>query len=104
VCMLVELDRQAEQRFSAEGLRWGGIFIISGYRSPATQAIVNPSNPASKHSRCPSVAADLRISDLPASTTPFELWGFLGGIWQALGGRWGGTFPTPDPNHFELAV
>lgn len=48
------------------------------------------------------MAADLRVGDLPASLTP-SFWDFLGTIWKAMGGRWGGDFrPEPDPNHFEV--
>jgi len=48
------------------------------------------------------MAADLRVGDTPASTTPTEVWAFLGTLWKALGGRWGGDFrPEPDYNHFE---
>lgn len=96
------LEQRAAAAFSAEGLRWGGIWIISGYRSPAHQASVNPSNPNSRHSQCPSMAVDLRVANLPASGTPRELWGFLGQLWQSIGGRWGGSFPDPDLNHFEM--
>lgn len=27
---------------------------------------------------------------------------YAGAIWKALGGRWGGDFSTPDPNHFDF--
>jgi len=57
--------------------------------------------PDSLHVRCPSLAADLRVGDMPASTTP-DFWRFLGPIWKAMGGRWGGDFQTPDPNHFAI--
>jgi len=100
--MLVRLEARAAAIFSAEGLRWPGIFIISGHRSAAKQAFVNPSVPSSLHTRCPSLAVDLRVGDTPASTTATEVWGFLGTLWKALGGRWGGDFrPRPDFNHFE---
>lgn len=100
--MLVTLDRRASEVFSAEGLRWAGVYIISGFRSPRTQAQINPTNPQSNHTRCPSMAADLRVGDVAASATPPEIWRFLGDLWKKLGGRWGGDFPTPDLNHFEL--
>ncbi len=99
--MVLALDARAAQIFSAQGLRWPGLWIISGHRSPSRQLEVNPSVPNSLHTRCPSMAVDLRVGNLPASTTAFEVWGFLGGIWKSLGGRWGGNFRTPDPNHFE---
>lgn len=99
--MLVTLEASSAQQFSAAGIPWGGLFILSGYRSQTFQARVNPSNPDSKHSQCPAVAADLRVADLPASTTPDIVWLKLGETWQRLGGTWGGTFSPPDLNHFE---
>ena len=96
------MDETAAAAFSAEGLRWPGIWIISGFRSPSEQARINPLAPRSKHTRCPAVAADLRVGNLPASTTPVDLWRFLGQIWKGLGGRWGGDFTPVDLNHFEL--
>ena len=99
--MLVALEDRATRIFSAEGLRWPGLYIISGHRSKRRQLAVNPSAPNSRHTLCPSMAADLRVGDLPASTTP-DFWRFLGTLWKAMGGRWGGDFkPQPDPNHFE---
>jgi len=100
--MLVRLDLDAARRFSAQGLRWPGLFVISGWRSRVLQLEINPSAPNSLHTRCPSLAADLRVGDVPASITPFAVWAQLGGIWSALGGRWGGTFAPPDANHFDL--
>lgn len=101
--MLVALETEATRLFSAQGFRWPGIFVISGYRSPRLQARLNPLAPQSRHTFCPSMAADLRVGNLPASTTPTEFWAFLGTIWKKMGGRWGGDFtvPEPDPNHFE---
>ncbi len=96
------LDRRAADVFSAEGLRWPGVFVISGYRSAARQAAINPSAPQSLHTRCPALAVDLRVGDFPASTTPLDLWAVLGTIWKTLGGRWGGDFRPIDPNHFDL--
>jgi len=100
--MLVRLNADAEGRFSAQGFRWPGLTIISGWRSRLLQASINPAAPNSLHTRCPSLAADLRVGDQPASITPFALWAQLGQLWSALGGRWGGTFSPPDPNHFDL--
>ena len=100
--MLVSLEGRAAAIFSAEGLRWPGLFIISGHRTSGQQAEVNPTVPQSLHTQCPSLAADLRVGDVPASTTATEVWAFLGTLWKAIGGRWGGDFrPKPDFNHFE---
>ena len=100
--MLVQLDELAEREVSAQGFRWPGLSIISGYRSFEFQAVLNPLAPNSLHTRCPSLAADLRVGDFPASVTPPTLWALLGRIWSSLGGRWGGTFTPPDSNHFDL--
>ena len=100
--MLVTLETLAREIFSAKGFHWPGVFIISGFRSARLQAVINPAAPKSLHTRCPSMAADLRVGDLPASTTPTEFWAFLGTLWKSMGGRWGGDFKTPDPNHFEM--
>ena len=100
--MLIQLDQVAAREISAAGFRWPGLFVISGHRSQSLQALVNPLAPRSLHTRCPSLAADLRVGDLPASVTPPALWAQLGRIWGTLGGRWGGHFPTPDLNHFDL--
>jgi len=102
--MLVRLDAEAERGFSAQGFRWPGLSIISGYRSRFLQATINPLAPNSLHTRCPSLAADLRVGDQPASITSFETWALLGRIWSTLGGRWGGTFSPSDPNHFDLVA
>ncbi len=99
---LVRLEDWAQRTFSAEGLRWAGLFVISGFRSPLLQAEVNPLAPASLHTRCPSLAADLRVGDVPASLTTVETWAFLASYWFTLGGRWGGRFTPPDNNHFDL--
>ena len=99
--MLIALDARAAGVFAAQGLRWPGLWILSGWRSAQLQAYVNPLEPASRHRPCPSLAADLRVGDFPASTTT-DYWRVLGTLWKAMGGRWGGDFPTPDLNHFEL--
>ena len=96
------LEVEAARQFSAAGFRWPGIFVISGYRSPLLQLEINPSAPNSLHTRCPSLAADLRVGDFPASVTPPALWELLGRIWSSLGGRWGGRFTPPDLNHFDV--
>ena len=95
------MEDRAERLFASEGLRWPGLWIISGFRTPSLQLELNPSVPNSFHTTCPSLAVDLRVADLPASTTP-EFWNFLGPIWKSLGGTWGGDFN--DPNHFDFGI
>ena len=99
--MLVDLDRRQAEEVAAAGLRWPGLTVVSGFRSRRTQARVNPLAPNSLHTRCPALAADLRVGNQPASLTPFLVWKRIGRTWQELGGGWGGNFKTPDVNHFE---
>jgi len=113
--MLVELERWAEDRMERADLppwfRWPGLKIVSGYRSPARQLEVNPGVPGSLHSRCPAMAADLRVGSI-AGADAETIWSTLGAYWKLMGGRWGGDFhwegsPRPNPkewNHFDLGV
>lgn len=95
--MLVRLGQQASREF---GQYWPGLYIISGYRSPAHNADVGGA-PRSFHTACPSLAADLRVGSVPGLDSN-EIWAILGGMWRLMGGKWGGTFSTPDPNHFDI--
>ena len=104
VSMLQALDGWASEQASRVGVRWPGIFIISGHRSTASQARENPDAPASLHTRCPSLAADLRVGNVPASLSGGPVWDWLGARWQMMGGRWGGRFSVRDENHFDLGV
>jgi len=113
--MLDALEERAQATFSAEGVRWPSLFVISGYRPPAVQAFLNPSAPRSLHTRCPALAADLRLGDTAATLTPIEVWAAYGTWWKLLGGIWGGDFshgvpvwqragfPIGDFNHFAIA-
>lgn len=103
---LIRLDTWAETTLSGTWgpvrSGWPGLFIISGYREPSFQQRLNPTAPQSLHTRCPALAADLRIGNRPASMTPLEMWALLGGRWKLWGFRWGGDFDPIDPNHFDL--
>jgi len=112
VSLLQDLDRWAEEQFAPSGIRWPGLFIISGYRSPSLQAQVNPNAPNSLHSRCPSLAADLRVGNVVGLGSD-SVWELLGGRWKLMGGRWGGDFSPgldifgvnrAEQNHFDLGV
>ena len=100
--MVVELDARATAIYAAQGLRWPGLFVISGFRTKKQQADINPFAPNSKHRKCPAMAVDLRVGDFYASTTDPIIWARLGQEWQKMGGRWGGVFSTPDWNHFDI--
>ena len=103
--MLLALNAWADQNLSTEWARWPNIFIISGHRTAPVRSSLNPAEAAatqSRHLYCPALAVDLRVGNAPASTTPFVLWAALGSKWEQLGGRWGGRFDPPDPNHFDI--
>ena len=102
--MLVTLEAWATREASGAGIRWPGIKILSGHRSQARQAKVNPAAPYSLHTRCPSLAADLQLGSI-AGVSPGPIWGWLGAKWLTMGGRWGGMFAEGrDENHFDLGV
>ncbi len=103
--MLLALDGWACGVFSSKGIRWPGLFIVSGYRAQPVVSAFQPALPAaikSRHRRLPSLAADLRVGHVKATQTPIEVWTFLGLHWERQGGRWGGNFRKPDPNHFDI--
>ncbi|GAI40037.1 unnamed protein product [marine sediment metagenome] len=100
--MVVDLNQWALAEFSSQGLRWPGLWVISGYRSEQSQTEENPLVPDSLHRACPSLAVDLRVGDLPATVTQPVVWGWLGTKWKTWGGRWGGDFSERDYNHFDL--
>lgn len=99
---LVRLERLAEERFTAAGTRWPGLWIVSGQRTRAHQASLNPLVKDSLHTRCPSLAADLRVGSLAGHSSE-ELLSFAGSLWMVLGFRWGGAFRDfPNPAHFDV--
>jgi len=104
VQMLQALDRWGDQQVTRAGFRWPGLFIISGHRTGEMQAEVGPDSPASLHTRCPSLAVDLRVGNVQASVTGDAIWDWLGARWALMGGRWGGRFSKRDENHFDLGV
>lgn len=111
-CAVVALELEARCTLSPGGIRWPGLFVISGYRSrPVASALAPDQAPAAqslhmarRDGRPASLAVDLRVGNLPASTTPLEIWSALGSLWKRLvpGGRWGGDFDPPDVNHFDM--
>jgi len=76
------------------------LFILSGYRTPNENRAAGGARD-SRHLRCPSWAADLRVGNIEGLSND-ELWGILGGWWKLHGGRWGGDFSRRDLNHFDL--
>jgi len=102
--MLVDLDRWAAEQFKDSRYGWPGLSIISGHRSHAAQAEINPDAPGSLHTRCPSMAADLRVGTINAALPSVAIWQWLGVHWKGMGGRWGGFFGVKDENHFDLGI
>lgn len=94
------LEEWARSNLGTDDLPWPGIYIISGFRTRTEQEQLNPFAPSSQHVRCPALAVDIRVGTLPASLTDLTVFAALGVAWEALGGRWGGRFRDPDPNHF----
>lgn len=128
--LVVEMVRRTQEKFTSEGLRWPDVYIISGYRTEESQSSIYDTDPTlgqipsrSCHTVCPALAVDLRLGNIewpPDSVVPGE-WGayaIMGGIWELMGGRWGGRFSqekdslggftstTPhnvrEQNHFDL--
>jgi len=104
---LVETETVAQGIFASQGLRWPGIFIISGHRTQAQQEEANPSNPSSHHRCCPSLAVDIRIGDLPASVTPRPFFKFIADALAIHGIKWGGDLEDEflallEQNHYFL--
>jgi len=97
---LVALSNQWEREISKGGLGAPALFVISGYRTVAQNDEVDGAED-SRHIRCPSEAVDLRVGSVQGLDN-LEVWQILGGMWRLRGGRWGGTFSDPDPNHFDL--
>ena len=103
---LQRLDSWMVDESARAGVSWPGLWIISGHRPSPVAPSLSPGTPAAEqslHLECPSLAADLRVGNQPASQTPLVVWGALGAHWQnVLGHRWGGGFEPPDPNHFDM--
>jgi len=89
---------------AAEGIRWPSLYIISGHRSKEAQKEANPTQPVSYHRNCPALAVDLRVGNVFASITPFDVWKFYAELFELEGVLWGGDpdFPILDVNHFYL--
>lgn len=109
-----DLELWARCNLAPCGVRWPGLYVISGYRSRPVESSLSPdSSPATRSlhmarrdGRPASLAVDLRVGNQPASVTPREIWGALATGWKlvAPGGRWGGEFTDPDVNHFDLGA
>jgi len=99
---LVQLQRRAQERFASTPFDWPGLWIIGGHRTFARQASLNPAVEDSLHTRCPSLAADLRVGTIAGLPRTFLL-DLAGEIWMTMGFRWGGTFSDfPNPAHFDI--
>lgn len=105
---LVDLERLAQKRFATSGIRWPGLWIISGNRTAEAQAVLNPDVSDSLHVRCPALAVDLRVGSIPEAGRD-ALLDFAGATWLDLGRetgldyRWGGTFSDfPNRAHFDI--
>jgi len=97
-------------------LEWPGLVIQSGSRPAPLVPQLDPTAPAalfSLHLQCPALAVDLRVGAAAASSTPIEVWAWLGRRWvgQSIFNRWGGDFTNcreqlglicvSEINHFD---
>jgi len=98
--LLVQMQDHFTKAFRPTGFPFPDIWVVSGYRDAVKNREVGGA-PDSRHLRCPSEAADLRIGNVEGLEN-LEVWQMLGGWWELNGGRWGGRFSIPDPNHFDL--
>lgn len=87
-------------RWFVDFLRAAGVpvVVISGRRSVEHNERVGGA-PNSWH--LDGLAFDLWIPGRRVSDDP-DLWSEIGQVWESLGGRWGGRFTRPDPNHFDV--
>jgi len=97
---VLSLDAWASTEFERAGIAYPGLRLISGQRSPRENLQVGGVE-NSRHKACPSTAVDLTFGSVPGVSSP-AISAWLGAKWQSLGGRWGGTFTDPSPNHFDL--
>lgn len=103
-------------RAQAPGL---SLRVTSGYRSPEHQAELLArwvsgdrrgliARPAARSKHSQGLAVDLGFvwlgQHVAVSDTPREYFAFLDDLLSPVGVRWGGTFRSPDVNHFELTT
>ncbi len=99
---LVRLERRMQERFAPTPFDWPGLWVISGNRTAALQASLNPAVKDSLHRRCPALAVDLRVGSIPGLPSD-GLLTMAGETWMTMGFRWGGTFSDfPNPAHFDV--
>ncbi len=121
--LLVRLDIRLEQAWrvlpaaartlhlpGASLFEWPGIYIISGHRDAGSNAAVGGAE-ASKHLRCPALAADLRVGRVAACITSPAVWEWVGAHAMLVGLTPGFKIPVDrhvcpgwkfDYNHFEV--
>jgi len=97
---LVALSNQWKREIEKGGLGAPDLYVVSGYRTLDHNREIGGAED-SRHIRCPSEAVDLRVGNV-VGIDNLQVWQILGGMWRLRGGRWGGTFADPDPNHFDL--
>lgn len=100
--MLVRMEEHFKAAFRRSGIPipFPDLWIISGFRTEHHNREIGGA-PDSRHIRCPAEAADLRVGSVKGLNS-LQIWQMLGGWWELNGGRWGGRFKKPDPNHFDL--
>lgn len=74
------------------------VIVISSRRDPRRNADAG-GDAFSNH--LDGMAFDVQLWPFLRDEVPLPYWEVLGRFWEALGGRWGGRFSTPDVNHFD---
>ena len=84
-----------------------GVYVVAGewWRSPALARLYAEQGIGIRRSlHCLKLAVDLALfvngKYITDGTHP--MWLVLGEAWEAIGGTWGGRFPSRDSNHFSL--
>jgi len=93
----------------APDVREAAVYLVNAYRAAGYPAIITSGRrtvahnvlvggvPLSRH----LVGRAIDLGFLGVSPPPL-VWLEPGGLlWEAMGGRWGGRFSSPDPIHFD---
>lgn len=96
-----DLQGPAVQLVNAARAAGVPLVVISGLRSPERNRDVGG---ASRSNHLTGRAFDVSVLGLQRDQVPLWWWEALGSYGAQLGLRWGGSFFTPDVNHFDLGV
>lgn len=75
------------------------LVLISGRRRSSPNQAVGG---AERSLHLYGFAFDVQVLGYRREDIPAQWWARLGRFWEAMGGRWGGRFDSPDVNHFDV--